>query len=82
MGEGGVRSELGVGDGGQRRGGGQWVRGRRARGGNAPGCTCLSTLWMYRLKVSLRLALRVFLAPVDALLAALAVFLLGAALAI
>ena len=33
------------------------------------------------LKVSERLALRVFLAPVEALLAALAVFLLGAALA-
>ena len=41
----------------------------------------MSTLWMYRLKVSERLALRVFLAPVEALLAALAVFLLGAALA-
>jgi len=37
---------------------------------------------MYVLKVSVRLALRVFLAPVDALLAAFAVFLLGAALAI
>ena len=75
-----MRGELGVGGVGAV---GQWRRRGRARAwGNAPGCTCLSTLWMYRLKVSLRLALRVFLAPVDALLAALAVFLLGAALAI
>ena len=78
-----MRRELGV--AGVGRGGSGAVAqtgGARARGGNAPGCTCLSTLWMYRLKVSLRLALRVFLAPVDALLAALAVYLLGAALAI
>ena len=59
---------------------------RRGRGGagrgDAPGCTCLRTLWMYELNVSVRLLLRAFFAPVDALLAAFAVFLLGAALAI
>ena len=42
----------------------------------------MSTLWMYRLKVSTRLCLRVFFAPVDAVFAAFAVFLEGAALAI
>ena len=42
----------------------------------------MSTLWMYELKVSLPLRCAFFLPPVEAVFAAFAVFLEGAALAI
>jgi hypothetical protein len=75
-----------MGQGGCRGGGARGALCARGRGrgaaANAPGCTCLSTLWMYELKVSERLLRRAFLEPVEAVFAAFAVFLEGAALAI